>query len=147
MQFYRKSNEFNNFPISESPPVWSISNKYYSAEVRLEIFQKSGDTFVLSHETSHEKRHKVGASLFFVETFNGSNESLKLLEDWQKFVTQKINGTLETAEDHDEAEDGPEVQLIVAKKFAFEDIKTEAFQLAVKLGNYLWFHYVYYLYA
>ncbi len=77
----------------------------------------------------------MGASLFFVETFNGSDESLKLLGDWQKFVTQKINGTLETAEDHDEAEDGPEVQLIVAKKFASEDIKTEAFRLAVKLGK------------
>ena len=99
------------------------------------MFKKSGDTFVSSHETSNEKRHKIGASLFFVETFNGSDESLKLLEDWQKFVTQKINGSSETTDDHDEAQDGPEVQLIVVEKFVSEDVKTETFQLAVKLGN------------
>ena len=102
----------------------------------MEIFNKSRDTFVSSHETSHEKRHKVGASLFFVETFNGSVESMKLLEDWQKFVMQKINGSIETTDDHDEDEDGPEVQLIVAEKFVSEEVKAEAFQLAIKLGNF-----------
>ena len=110
-------------------PVWLISNKYYKAKVNLQVFKMSSDKFEVVPVSPASESPRIGASVFFAQTFTAAAESLRLLELWRNFVRRKLNSA--------EGDDDPEVQLVVVEKFESEAVKNEALEWALTHGNSL----------
>jgi hypothetical protein len=107
------------------------------------VFENSGSRSGVIISSTIKSEHledlKIGGSVFFAEIFKES-ESLPRLNEWRKFVHEKIKSenrlTPEVIADDDD-EEGPEVQLIVVRMFESEAAKNEALQWALKFSNYL----------
>ena len=91
----------------------------------LHVFKKSSDKFEVVPVTATTESPRIGASVFFAGTFHES-ESLKLLDLWRNFVALKLADA--------EADEEPEVQLVVVERFESEAVKNQALEWALTHG-------------
>jgi hypothetical protein len=124
--------------LSGEIPSWNITNKYYTAKVRLEVFHQSAENSEIvpikskNNEVAAATIPNVGGCVFFSETFN-EKESLASLKAWHDFVTKTMKEDSSDKPQKDD-EEGPEVQLAVVGKFETENAKNIALQWALKYG-------------
>ncbi len=128
--------------LSGEIPSWNITNKYYTAKVRLEVFHQSAENSEIipikskNNEVAAATIPNVGGCVFFSETFN-EKESLASLKSWHDFVTKTMKEDSSDKPQKDDEEDvteGPEVQLAVVGTFETENAKNMALQWALKYG-------------